>query len=277
MSIVITTPTGNIGSKLVEKLLAEKQDLTLIVRDPSKLSDDVRGAVTVKQGDLADAAFVREATEGAEALFWLSPPNEAAPDINAFYSSLYSSAAGAVTANQIPYVVLISGGGGGRRDAGTASQLFATEDALNATGANVLSLRCGYFMENFLTSLPTLKSDGAWYGINRPDLAVPYVATQDIAAVAARKLLARDWTGQSFVAVHGAADVTFAEAASILTDVTGKTIRYVQVPAEGMLQALLGIVRPRMPLRIWSRCFRHLSPVPTPRSRARQKPRPRRP
>ncbi|MBC8104380.1 MAG: NAD(P)H-binding protein, partial [Cytophagales bacterium] len=238
MSIVITTPTGNIGSKLVEKLLAEGQNLTLIVRDPAKLSDDVRGAVTVKQGDLTDAAFVRTATEGAEALFWLSPPNLTVPDVHAFYSSLYSAAAEAVTANRIGHVVLISGGGGGRRDAGTASHLFATEDALNATGANVLSLRCGYFMENFLTYLPTLKSDGAWYGLNRPELAVPFVATQDIATVAARKLLQRDWTGQSHVAVHGAADVTFAEAASILTDATGKTIRYVQVPAEGMLHAL---------------------------------------
>jgi uncharacterized protein YbjT (DUF2867 family) len=94
-------------------------------------------------------------------------------------------------------------------------------------------------MENFLWYIPTLKSDGAWYGLNRPQLPVPFVATQDIAAVAAQRLLRRNWQGQSAVAVHGAADVTFAEAANILTEVMGKNIRYIQVPAEAMRQSLL--------------------------------------
>jgi uncharacterized protein YbjT (DUF2867 family) len=241
MSIVITTPTGNIGSSLVQALLSANAELTLLVRDPSKLSDAVRQATTVKQGDLSDAKFVRRATDGADALFWLSPPSLTTPDIKSYYRALYNAAAGAIKANQIPHTLLISGGGGGRRDAGTASQLFETEDALDATGENVLSLRCGYFMENFLTYLPTLKSDGVWYGLNRPELPVPFVATQDIAAVAAEKLLQRDWNGQSFLAVHGAADITLAEAADILTEAAGKNIRYVQVPGEGIKQSLLGM------------------------------------
>ena len=241
VGIVITAPTGNIGSKLVELLLAENADLTLLVRDPAKLSEQVRRKTTVKQGDLTDAEFVRQATKGADALFWLSPPSLTAPDIPAYYAALYHAAAGAVTANRIPHVVLISGGGGGNRNAGTATQLFETEDALNATGANVLSLRCGLFMENFFWYLPTIQSDGAWYGLNRPELSVPFVATQDIAAVAAHKLLHRDWTGQSYLAVQGAADLTLAEAANILTVNTGKTIRYIQVPAEAMQGSLLGM------------------------------------
>ncbi len=241
MGIVITAPTGNIGSKLTELLLAENQNLTLIVRDPAKLSAEVRNRTTVKQGDLTDAKFVQQATEGADALFWLSPPSLEAPDISAYYAALYGAAAGAVKANQIPHVVLLSGGGGGPRDAGIATQLFLTEDALNATGANVLSLRCGLFMENFLWYLPTIKSDGAWYGINRPELPVPLVATRDIAAVAAQKLLHRDWQGQSFLAVQGPADITLAEAAAVLTETLGKTVRYVQVPAEAMTGSLLGM------------------------------------
>ena len=239
MSIVITAPTGNIGSRLVQDLLKENADLTLIARDPAKLSDAVRARVQVKQGDLTDADFIRAATEGADALFWLSPPSLDAPDMKAYYTALYTSASRAVQANRIPHVVLVSGGGGGRRDMGTASYLFETEDALNATGANVVSLRCGLFMENFLWYLPTIQGQGAWYGLNRPDLSVPFVATQDIAAVAARYLLARDWRGQSYLAVQGAADLTMTQAAQTLTDTLAKTVRYVQVPTEGMRQNLL--------------------------------------
>jgi uncharacterized protein YbjT (DUF2867 family) len=272
MSIVITTPTGNIGSSLVQSLLSANAELTLLVRDPSNLSDAVRQATTVKQGDLSDPKFVRGATEGADALFWLSPPE---PDRSRHKGILWGA--------------LYCGVGGGKSQSNTTDRSYQwwrgwqtrrrngfsaveTEDALNAAGGNVLSLRCGYFMENFLTHLPTLKSDGVWYGSNRPELPVPFVATRDIAAVAAEKLLDRDWKGQNFLAVHGAADITFAEAANILTEVTGKDIRYVQVPAEGVKQSLLGMGASADAAENLVTMFRHSSPDPMPLSHALLKP-----
>ena len=84
MGMVITTSTGHIGGKLTEILLAENADLTLIVRDPAKLSEDVRRRVTVKQGDLMDAEFVQKATEDADALFFLPPPSFTATDAAAY-------------------------------------------------------------------------------------------------------------------------------------------------------------------------------------------------
>ena len=241
MSIVITAPTGNIGSALVQELLGSGAELTLIARDPARLSEDVRRRTTVKQGDLTDAEFLRSATEGAKALFWLSPPNFVAPNVKQYYAGIHASAATAVKANRIPHVVFISGGGGGNRDLGTASNLFDGEDALNATEASVLSLRCGLFMENFLMYLPTLKSDGVWYGLNSPDFKAPFVATKDIAAVAARHLLNREWSGKSILPVHGAEDLTMTEAAQILTETLEKPIHYVQVPAEAVEQSMIGM------------------------------------
>lgn len=41
------------------------------------------------------------------------------------------------------------------------------------------------------------------------------------------------------LAVHGAADITPDQAAQIIGDVVGKTIRYVQVSTEQVLQTLL--------------------------------------
>ena len=239
MSLVITAPTGNIGSSLVEQLLAANADLTLLVRNPDKLDASVRERVKVEQGELQDAAFVQRATQGAEALFLLSPPNLTAPDVHAYYKSISDAATAAIQANSIPHVVYISSGGGGDIHAGLVSETFLIEDALNATSANVLSLRCGSFMENFLMNVPTLRNPGAFYGLYRSDLRVPYVATRDIAGVAARHLLNRVWQGKSFVAVQGAADLTPDQAAQTLGEVIGKTIQYVQVPAEPMRQTFL--------------------------------------
>lgn len=239
MTIAITAPTGNIGSHLIHHLLAENTDLTLLVRNPDKLDSEVRSRVRVAQGELQDAEFVQQATEGAEALFFLAPPNFTAPNIRAYYQSLSDAAVGAVQANNISHVVFISSVGGGSQNAGLVSETYRIEDALNATNANVLSLRCGFFMENFLMYLPTLREQGAFYSLNRPNLPMPMVATHDIAHVAAHKLLDRSWQGNLTLAVQGAADVTPDQAAQIISAATGKTIQYVQVPAEQVRQTLL--------------------------------------
>ena len=237
MSIAITTPTGHIGSHLVSLLLAQGADLTLLVRHPEKLADDVRSRVNVQQGELQDREFVLRATEGAEQLFWLAPPNYGAPDAQSYYQNLGATAAQAVEKNRIRRAVFISSGGGGDQNAGLISHLFHIENMLNATDADVLSLRCGFFMENFFSFVPTLRQQGAFYSLNRPDLPLPMVATADIAAVAARKLLDPNWSGKQILAVHGAADITPEEAARILTETAGKPIHYVQIPPEPFAQS----------------------------------------
>jgi len=239
MSIAITAPTGNIGSSLVEQLLAVDTALTLLVRNPDRLSALVRSRVKVQQGDLLDANFVRRATEDAEALFLLAPPNYAVPNVRDYYRSISDAATEAVRANSLPHVVFISSVGGGSQNAGLVTETYGIEDALNATDASVLSLRCGFFMENLLNYLPTLRDQGAFYSLSRPNLPTPMVATRDIAGVAAQKLRDRNWHGKSYLAVQGAADITLEQAAQIIGDVVGKPIRYVQVPSEQVRQTFL--------------------------------------
>jgi uncharacterized protein YbjT (DUF2867 family) len=42
MSIVITTPTWNIGGRALQQLLKAGADVSVIVRQPEKLSDSIR-------------------------------------------------------------------------------------------------------------------------------------------------------------------------------------------------------------------------------------------
>ena len=67
MKIAVTGPTGHIGSRLVQHLLDAGADLTLLVRNPDKLSTAVRNRVRVQQGTLEDQDFVRRAVQGADA------------------------------------------------------------------------------------------------------------------------------------------------------------------------------------------------------------------
>lgn len=237
--IVITTPTGNIGRHLTQQLLSSNEKITLLVRDAQKLPETVRQQATVLEGSLDDVAFVTRATQGVDALFWLTPPNLQASDLRAWYRRFGEVAAEAVQANRIPYVVHVSSGGGGVVDAGPVSGLHDVEHALDGVATNVLHLRCGNFMENFLTQLEPIQHQGCFYYPIPGDYPYPMVAAQDIASVAAEYLQTRSWTGSNVLAVHGAADLSNEEAARILSEVLGKTVRFVCVPPEQFRQVLL--------------------------------------
>jgi len=73
MKIVVTTPTGQIGSKLAKILLDRKSDVTLIARHPEKLKYLTARGAKVIAGEHSDPAVVEEAVRGADALFWLTP------------------------------------------------------------------------------------------------------------------------------------------------------------------------------------------------------------
>jgi nucleoside-diphosphate-sugar epimerase len=59
--IVVTTPTGQIGSKLVPHLLTAGEAVRVIVRDPSKLAPDIRERVEIVTGSLDDEAVFQSA------------------------------------------------------------------------------------------------------------------------------------------------------------------------------------------------------------------------
>ena len=238
--IVLTTPTGHIGAALTRHLLDAGHDgLVLLVRDAARLPADVRGRVEVREGSLEDAAFVREATAGADALFWLSPGNWAAPVLDDWYDALAVSAAGAVTASGIGHVVhLSSEGAQNRTDFGPVSGLGRIEAALDATAAAVRHLRPTFFHENFEAQLGGIVGAGAVFFPVPETTTTGMIATRDIAARAADLLSDLSWTGRGVVPLLGPEDLSYAAAAAILSAGLGREVRAQQVPPEALIAQL---------------------------------------
>ena len=69
MKILVTTPTGNIGRQIVRELLAPEFSVRVIVRDPSRLPEEIRRQAEVVHGSADDATTLRRALDGVEALF----------------------------------------------------------------------------------------------------------------------------------------------------------------------------------------------------------------
>ena len=237
MKIVVTTPTGNIGSRVVQLLLQAGARPTLLARNPARLDARVLERTDVVRTDLADSDAVVRATRGADALFWLAP-FMADPDADpvAWYAELGVTAARAVTENGIARTVFVSSVGAEKRTGvGEIAGLASTEESLDATGSSVLHLRCGYFYTN-------LDLDSLRRGVVRIPAAIdypqPWVDPRDIGDIAAARLLYGGWSGRNVQAVHGPEDLTLIQVAQILTEALGRPIR-AETISEDALRASL--------------------------------------
>jgi uncharacterized protein YbjT (DUF2867 family) len=239
MSIAVTTPTGQIGSRVVERLLGAGAETAVLVRDPARLPAAVRGRVAVHPGDLADVRALRAALRGARALFLVVPPFMGTDDWAEAQRAVGRAAAEAVRAEGVERVVLVSSAGAQRDDLLAISRLGEVERMLADAAPHVLSLRAGFFFENFLGGVPTVADHGAIYLTLRPERRLAMVATRDIGDAAADALLGGGWTGFRVRGVHGPADLSPTDVAEALTSALGRPVRYVQVDAAAARQGLL--------------------------------------
>lgn len=242
MKYAITTPTGHIGSRVTELLLDAGKDVTLLVRDASKVSEFTSRGATATEGSLEDVDYVLRATAGADVLFWLSPPNYAAPDLRAYQNVLGDVAACAITENGIEYVVNLSSLGAQHSDGnGPVNGLHDIEQKLNATAANITHLRPTAFFENTLHSLGSVKESGAMYMPVSGATSVPMIATRDIGTYAAAVLTTLDWTGQRAQHLFGPKEYSHDEVAAIYTGILETPVAHVQVPAKAAKAAMTGM------------------------------------
>lgn len=239
MKVVVTTPAGHVGSRVTQLLIQAGVRPTLLTRHPGRLDPATAERAEVIAADLSDAASVVRVTSGADALFWVNPDTaDTDADPVAWLARLGASAARAVTENQIGRTVFLSSIGAEKRSgAGEIDGLARTEEQLDATGAAVLHLRCGYFFTNLLTELDSLRA-GVLRAPMPVDYAQPWVDPRDIGDVAAARLLSTGWSGRQVQAVHGPEDLTLARVAEIISQATGRRIR-AETMSEEELRSLL--------------------------------------
>ncbi|MEJ1963732.1 MAG: NAD(P)H-binding protein [Gammaproteobacteria bacterium] len=230
--IVVTAPTGDIGRQVLNNILDSGEPIRVIARDPSRIPAHIRERVEIVQGSHADIDVVNEAFAGAEAVFWLVPPDPRASSVEAAYVDFTRPACEAIRSQGVKRLVDISPLGRGlalAAHAGYVTASLAMDDLIASTGVDFRALTMPSFMDNILLQLEPIRTRGNFASPIDGDRKLPACATRDIAAVAARLLLDRSWSGQGHVAVLGPADLSFNEMAKIMSWVLGKTVRYQQI------------------------------------------------
>ncbi|MFF5433556.1 NAD(P)H-binding protein [Streptomyces griseofuscus] len=244
--IVITAPTGNIGRQLLSLLLesapAAGEELRVIVRDPARLPDAAHGRVDVVTGSHAEAGVLDRAFEGADAVFWLVPPDASLAPQDA-YTGFTRPAAEALTAHGVGHVVGVSALGRGTPladRAGLVTASLAVDDLIAGTGVAYRALANPSFFENLLEECDSIREKGVFTDSVDPDRKAPLVAVADIAAAAAGLLLDRSWTGTGSVPVLGPEDLSPNDLAGIMTEQLGRPVRYERQPLDELYTTLVG-------------------------------------
>ena len=241
--IVITTPSGRLGRQVLERLLESSEELRVVARHPSALSAEIRERVEVVEGSHGDPAVVDTAFAGAEAVFWLTPPNPQAPSVEAAYVDFTRPAVEAFRTHDVKRVVGITALGRGTRwveRAGFVTGSLAMDDLIAASGVAYRALANPSFMDNIARQARAIAEQGMFFGPIDPDRRMPSVATSDIASTAARLLLDHGWSGFEEVPLLGPEDLSFNDMARIISEVVAKEVRYQQTSFAAYKERFLG-------------------------------------
>ena len=235
--IVLTTPTGSIGSQILLDLVDTEENLRVVVRDPEKIPAPIRERVEIVVGSHADPEVVDRAFDGADTLFWLVPPDYRAESIEKAYLDFTRPACAAIRKRGVGRVVAVSALGRGtpwEGQAGLIDGALGMEDLIAATDVAFRALTMPGFMDNVLMQVGAIAGQGAFFSPFAGDHKSPTCATRDIAAAAVRLLRDRSWTGQGRVAVLGPEDLSPNDMAEILSEVLGRPVRHERITFEAL-------------------------------------------
>jgi uncharacterized protein YbjT (DUF2867 family) len=239
--IAVMGAAGNVGSRVTERLLREGRAVR-VLEHRRKLDGLGKQDAEVVTGDAVDPGDLGRLLEGAEAALVLLPEDLADPRFVANRSRMTDAIATALAGSGVSQVVLLSTVGAGLADAfGPPAGLRELEQRLSRLDLDLLVLRSAFYMENLLAALPLIQSQNVNGGAIDADVPIPMIATCDVAAEAAARLLRRDVAGHQVKLLLGPEDVTMAAATRAIGERVGMPdLPYVQFPTDGVRAALAG-------------------------------------
>lgn len=234
--IFIVGGTGKIGQELLKQLAVKNIKAKVLVRSAQKAEAVKALGHEPVEGDITNIPSFEPALHGVEKLFLLTsstPERWAADEIAVM------EAAKKAGVNQ---VVLISAIGVTPDSPLVLGQQHSkSEEHLKKSGMAYTILQPHAFMQNILGSAATIKQ-GAIYG-NFKDGKVAFVDARDIAAVAVTALTEAGHENKTYL-VTGGESVSYNELAAKLTALTGKEVKYVDIPSDAVIKAMMGAHMP---------------------------------
>ena len=244
---IVTGASGQLGRQVVDLLVQEGAGPVIAIsRTPDKLAHLAGKRVEAREGDFNDPASLEAAFAGGKRLLIIStddlePGKRLAAHSNAIAAAktvgidhiVYTSFAGPVAESPI----------------GFAQDHEGTEKLITESGADHSILRNNMYTAFLLMGGQQSVAMGTHFSA-AADGKTGYVTRADCARAAAAALMKA--TGRKTLDITGPETVSQAEVAAILSEIAGKEIPYVALPAEDLVQAMIANGLPEFMARVFA-------------------------
>jgi NAD(P)H dehydrogenase (quinone) len=241
-TLLVSGASGQLGRQVVEFLLESYQGTIIAAtRTPEKLADFAERGVVVRPADFDDLASLASAFAGVDRLLLISTDAVDVPGRRLNQHRNAVKAAEQVGVSHVVYTSIMNPGPD--NPAFVVGDHRGTEEALAATALGWTVLRANIYMDLFLYSLPQAVQMGQLVNAIGDGKAA-YITREDCARAAAAAL-ASSFDGRRTLDITGPAAVSQYELAATVSQLTGRTVEYVPVDLETVIQGMVGAGLPR--------------------------------
>jgi uncharacterized protein YbjT (DUF2867 family) len=230
MTHLITGATGDIGSRVVTRLLERGERPRVFVRDAQKARARYGDRVDIAVGDLGDSASLQKALAGIHTLFLVN----SGPEI----ASRDEAAGHAAMAAGVKHLVKLSSMDAQQQNVGTGVWHAKGEAAIRKNGIPFTFVQPSGFMSNALFWAPLIKAKGIVRTCTGEG-KIPFIHPDDIAAVATEALTTGKYQGEA-LPISGPEALSYGEMAAKIGTAAGRTVRFHAISEEEERQEMAG-------------------------------------
>jgi uncharacterized protein YbjT (DUF2867 family) len=231
-NVLVTGATGSIGAQLAMHLAASDNVLArAFCRNEQKAEPLENAGAEVAFGTFDDPASIRAAMKDIDTTVLIAPagPDAVRQNANIIKIAKESSVRKVVRVSAVKAAV----------DGPTENtRLHAKSDEeLQASGLSYVILRPNYFMQNLFMLLDSINNESALYA-GMGDAKFGMIDVRDIVDCAASAAVSAEFDNQ-IIELSGPESIGFHDVASVLSEVSGREIKYVPVPPEAVMESML--------------------------------------
>ncbi|MBB4640540.1 SDR family oxidoreductase [Rhizorhapis suberifaciens] len=244
MKIIITGASGQYGRSAVEKLAQRLpvSDLILISRKPERLSHWAERGAQIRYGDFDRPESLPAAFEGGDRMLLISGTRVGKR------VAQHKAAIDAAAAAGVKHIVYTSFVGlSDHNPAIIVKDHGPTEELLRASGMAWTALRDAHYADAMIIAMgPNFVRTGQW--ISSTAGGRETLVWRDDCVECAVAVLAGDGHENRIYNITGSELLTFREIAQMLSEVSGRTVEYVETDDDGMYAMFDAMGIPREPV-----------------------------
>jgi putative NADH-flavin reductase len=109
--VTVFGASGGIGRQVVTAALAAGHEVSVLARDPARLSPGERDRLLVTVGELPDAIAIERAVAGSQAVIWAAGPTRNSPDQPVLFEAAACHLVAAMERHGVRRLIALSGAG----------------------------------------------------------------------------------------------------------------------------------------------------------------------